>query len=189
MGFRCIRETSPKEMTMTPPSRVAAAVAVLASAFTLSIAASAAARAGDASFQQTFPVASTLCARVAANTEGKHLKRFASQAVADCTLLLGRFGGAQASVLALRAAVTPQLAADRAAIAGACPSGPQRALCRRTHLREDPAIDALRRQLKVATRSYYRTIELARERFWNAIHALPGERRLRADAPIAQLPS
>ncbi len=174
---------------MTPPSRAAGAVAVLASALTLSFAASAAARAGDASFQQTFPVASQLCAKVAANTEGKRLKRFASQAVADCTLLQSRFSAAQASVLAVRSTDMPTLLADRAAIAAACPPGPMRPQCRQTHVIEDPAIDALRRQMSVAVRSYYGTIELAREHFWNAVHAIPGERRVRADGPIAALPS
>ncbi|HTB71562.1 MAG TPA: hypothetical protein VK707_11310 [Solirubrobacteraceae bacterium] len=174
---------------MISPVRSLAAVAALAATLALSISAAAAARAGDRSFQQTYPIASPLCARVAANSEGKRLKRFAPRVNVDCSALQGSFAAAQASVLAVRQTLTPQLSADRAVIAAACPPGPRSHACRQAHHADDPAIDTLAHQLQVAARNYYRAIELARQRFWNAIHALPPTRHLRADAPIPDLSS
>ncbi|HEV2973387.1 MAG TPA: hypothetical protein VGX69_00135 [Solirubrobacteraceae bacterium] len=174
---------------MTSPVRNLIAVAALAATLVLSISGVAAARAGDRSFQQTFPIASPLCARVAANTEGKRLKRFAPRVSADCGALQSTFTAAQTAVLAVRQAVTPQLTADRAAVAAACPPGRQSPACRQAHRVNDHAIDVMAHRLQVAARQYYRTIELARERFWNAIHALPPGRHLRADAPIPDLSS
>jgi hypothetical protein len=165
------------------------AVAALAAVLTLSISSVADARAGDRSFQQTFPIASPLCARVAANTEGKRLKRFAVRVSADCSTLQTGFTAAQTAVLAVRGALMPQLSADRAAITTACPPGPQSAACKNAHHANDHAINVMTHQLRVAARHYYHMIELARERFWHAIHALPPGRHLRADGPIPELSS
>jgi hypothetical protein len=172
---------------MTSPVRSAAVVTVLATAFTLALCGVAGARAGDRSFQQTFPDASQLCVRVSANTEGSRLRRAAPRVLADCSRLQTRFGAAQSAVLAARAAIMPALLADRAALSAACPRG-TKPLCGGAERMDGPAIAALSQQLHAAARVYYRAIELARERFWDAIHALPGGRRLRADVPIAILP-
>jgi hypothetical protein len=48
------------------------------------------------------------------------------------------------------------------------------------------AIAVLHHQSLRAARRYYRTIETGRDRFWRAIRALPGERRVHQDAPIAE---
>jgi hypothetical protein len=176
---------------MTPPSRIAAVLAAAGAGAALAFPAAAGARAGDRTFQQTFPVASTVCAKVAAGTEGKHLKRFATQVTADCTALQSTFSTAQSTVLAARSAISAQIAADRALTGAACPASAKAptVACRHTRAVNDLAIDRLHRQMHHAVRRYYRTIEAARERFWNAIHALPGERRAHQDLPIAQLPS
>src|ERR1700716_2224861 len=104
---------------MTPTIRFAGVAAVLAATVTLALPAVAGAKAGDRTFQQTYPVASQLCAKVAAGKEGKRLKRFATQVLADCSALQSGFTAAQSTVLAARAALTAQIAADHAAIAAA----------------------------------------------------------------------
>jgi hypothetical protein len=170
---------------MTLPARLLGAVAVSATAVSLASPAAAGARAGDKTFQQTYPVASKLCAKVAAGTERKRLKRFATQVMADCTALQNTFNTATATVLAARTTLSAQIAADRSIVTAACPKpNNQPPACLQTRAQDDPTIQALRLRLVHAVRHFYRTIEAGRDRFWNAIRALPGERRIREDDPI-----
>jgi hypothetical protein len=174
---------------MTLPTRLFGTIAVAATAVSLAIPGVAGAKAGDKTFQQTYPLASKVCAKVAAGTESKHLKRFAAQVTADCTTLLTGFTTAQSTVIAARATLTAQIAADRALTAAACPTPHnQPATCFPTRAGDDAAIEALNKQLAHAIRHYYRTIEAGRDHFWKAIKALPGERHVHADAPIPVLP-
>lgn len=173
---------------MTLPTRLVGIVAVTAAIAPLAVPSAAGARAGDRTFQQTYPVASQLCANVAAG-KAKHLKRFAPQVLADCAVLQNAFNAAHSTVLAARAATAVAITADRAVIAAACPKPlTHRPLCDRTRDPELRAIAALERQQIRAARRYYRTIEANRRIFWRAIRALPGERRVREDAPIAEQP-
>jgi hypothetical protein len=170
---------------MTLPKRPLGAAAIAATAVSFAIPGSASATAGQSTFQQTFPVASRLCENVAAGKEGKHLRRFAKQVLADCTTLHSAFTAAQIAVLVVRATTTVQIAAERGATAAACPTPKhQPPACRSTRHRDGAAIDVLRRQMVNAARRYYTAIETARRRFWRAIRGLPGERHVRADAPI-----
>lgn len=173
---------------MTMPTRLSGALAVAATAISLASPAAAGAHAGEQTFQQTYPLASKLCAKVAAGTESKHLKRFAAKVTADCTALLNGFTSAQSTVIAARTTLTAQIAADRALTAAACPTPHhQPAVCFQTRPQDESAIHALNLQLTRAVRHYYRTTEAGRDRFWKAIHSLPGEARLHADRPIPVL--
>jgi hypothetical protein len=147
--------------------------------------------AGDRSFQQTYPIASGLCARLSAGTEGKKLKRYAATVAADCAALESSFTAAQSEVVTLRATLRTKIAADKAAIRNACPAVPvsPRPACLKARKVDGASVAALRLQIHSDARSYYRSAESARHRFWTAIHALPGESRLRADAPIPILSS
>ena len=178
---------------MTLPRRQLGAVAVLASAISLAVPGVAGAtgtKAGDRTFQQTYPLASKVCASVAAGTEGKHLKRFAAQVLADCTALQSAFTAAQSTVLAARVALTAQIAADRAATTAACPTpNDQRPVCLQTRRQNKAALVTLRHQLVRAAHRYYRTIEASRDRFWKAIRALPGEGHVHEDEPVPVLSS
>src|SRR5258708_3139488 len=107
---------------MTPAKRIIGAVTA-ASALAFSLPGTAgAAKPGDLTSQQTFPLGSALCAKVAAGTENKHLKAAAAQVTADCAALQSTFTTAQTTVLAARATIEPALAADRAALRTACPN-------------------------------------------------------------------
>ncbi len=171
---------------MSTPSRIAAPFVAAALLATFGCSGVAGAAAGDRTFQQTYPLASSLCAKIAAGTEGKRLKRNAAQAQADCATLLSSFESAHSVVLAARAALEPQIAAERAAIRTACPV-PRRhptAACLNAHAVDGVALSVLRHEKVAAARRYYRSIEAARLTFWAAIHTLRGGAHLRADAPI-----
>jgi len=165
--------------------RLLGGVVIAAAATTLAIPVTAGASAGDRTFQATYPIASRVCANVAAGTERKGLKRFATTVLADCQALQREFTAAQTTVLAARAVLTPQIAADRAAILAVCPTPTDaQPVCVQVRDARHAALVVLQRQRVHAARRYYRTVEAARDRFWNAIRALPGESRIPADAPI-----
>jgi len=177
---------------MTPPTRPMAAVAV-ACALGLALPGAAGAHAsppGSLTFQQTFPLASSLCAKVAAGTENKHLRAHAVQVTADCAALQATFTVAQTTVVAARAALLPQLAADRAAVRAACPNPKVvRAACRKAHKLDDAAIVSILHQLHAARHAYYKSVEAARRQFWAAIKSLPHEHHAKADLPITVPPA
>jgi hypothetical protein len=175
---------------MTPPKRI---IGAIAAAGTLAVALpgnAGATPAGNLTFQQTFPLASTLCAKVAAGTEGKHLKAAAAQVTADCETLLAEFTAAHNAVLAARASIEPALAADRASLRAACPNPKVvHAACRKAHRLDDKAIVSLLHQRQAARHSYYKAIEAARAQFWAQIHLIRGEHHVKADTPIPVPPA
>jgi hypothetical protein len=171
---------------MTLPTRLLGVLAVAATAALLAIPSAASARAGDRTFQETYPVASKLCTEVAAGKR-KRLHRFATRVQADCAALQSAFTADQTDVLAARATLGGAVAADRAAIVAACPAAMVgHPPCENTRTSENRAIGALRRELVDAALRYFRVAETHRLIFWREIHAIPGERRLPADLPIAQ---
>src|SRR5690242_8991980 len=100
---------------MTPPNRIIGAVAATVALAMALPSAAGASKPGDRTFQQTFPVASALCAKVAAGTEGPRLKAKLAQVTADCAALEAAFAPAHTTVLAVRTALLPTLIADRTA--------------------------------------------------------------------------
>ena len=168
------------------PSRVLGVFAATAAAATVGMSGVAQAHAGDKTFQQTFPIASQVCAKVSAGSEGHRLKRFATSVLADCTTLQTTFTTTHATVLTARAALEPQIAADRATIAAACPTPPSahRPVCVQAHQMLDPTLKSLRDQKALATHTYYKTVEAARVTFWSAIRSLPFLHHVKTDKPI-----
>lgn len=163
------------------------AAAVTAGGSALAITGVAGAKAGEKSFGQTYPRASTLCAHVAAGGGPKALRPSSTQVLADCKTLEEGFEKAHDAVVAEQGAFATGLAADQAAIAQVCtPPVPNHRLCRTTRHSEQRAIRALRRQHRAAVRLYYRTAESNRRAFWAAIHILRGGAGIPADAPIPQ---
>lgn len=170
---------------MTSLRRLALAVAVPASMLSLAVPAIAGAKAGDNSIQKTYPLATKLCGKVAEGTENKHLKKYATQVTADCAKLTSDFNAAQATVLAARASIEPQIAALKAATKTACPTpGHQTALCHSTRKTNEDAVTVLNRQMHQAARHYYEAVEASRHAFWRSVKSLPGEHHIRTDAPI-----
>jgi hypothetical protein len=172
---------------MSNTTRLSGSIATATIAATLAIAGTAGAKAGEHTYQQTYPFASRLCAHVVAGKGPIHLRPSAAKVLADCASLKSGFTAAQSAVVAAQATFASGLAADRAAIAAVCtPPVKNRPLCRSTRSSEHAAIVTLRRQHTAALHLYYRTIEVNRHAFWAAIRSLPGGRGIPADRPIPQ---
>jgi hypothetical protein len=170
---------------MITPKRFPVAIAATTIAVMLAFAGVADAKAGERTYQQTYPVASKLCANIAAGAGPKRLRPYSTQVLADCTTLQNGFNGAQSAVLAATSSFESGRTADRAAIAAVCtPPVTNHPLCRTTRRSEWLAITALRREHVAAVRLYYRTIEANRRAFWAAIKTLPGGSSIPADTPI-----
>jgi hypothetical protein len=158
------------------------AVAVAAS---LGISGSASAKAGDRSFAQTYPVASALCARVAAGHPPRGLAASVAQVKQACSTLENGFGPLQTAVRNANVQFQTGVQNARAAIAQACQPGANRATCRQTRRSERLTIASLRRQHRAAVRLYYTSIEANRRTFWATIHSLRGGSSIKPDKPIA----
>ncbi len=171
---------------MTPLVRIGGTAAALGATLTLALGGVAGARPGDATMQQIYPLASGLCAKVAAGTEKPRLKPFATQLTADCAALQKEFTEATTGVVTVRAAVLPALAADRAAVHAVCPKPvtPVPAACRLAHTQNDAAIRSLAAQWKAAVHNYFATLVAARAKFWAAVKSLPGEKHAVTDKPL-----
>lgn len=176
-----------KEAINTMPKRLlgVAAIAAMTAALMLPSAAGAAIKAGDKTFQQTFPVASRLCTEVAAGKR-KHLVSVSAAVLANCSTLQGNFTTGQTAVLTARTTITTQISADRAAIHAACPTPADelKPACVSARHSNSAAIKTLRIQLLAATHVYYKTIETDRRAFWAAIKVLRPARHLAPDKPI-----
>jgi len=173
---------------------LAGAIAVAATAGVLSLPVAADARvtvrAGEKSFQQTFPVASRLCTEIAKGVRHPVLRRSAARVLADCALLKRRFHAARTAVIAARTALLAMRAAGHAATVLTCarPAAHSRAclLARERELRLDFVLEG---EGIHAAHVYYRTVELDRRDFWRAIRRLRGGAREREDEPIPLLSS
>jgi hypothetical protein len=172
---------------MTMPTRLLGVLVVTATAASLVSPGLAGAKtppkAGERTYEQTYPLASRLCTEVAAGKR-KHLKPFAATILADCTALQSGFTAAQSAVVTTRATLKAQIAADRTSLAAACPKPAKTTACRTNRFKTGVAINVVRHQLIAAVHHYYRTIEANRRAFWAAIRALPGESHVHADPPV-----
>jgi hypothetical protein len=170
---------------MTPSTRITGAVAVLGTAAALVFPAAAGAKPGEKTFAQTYPLASTVCAKVAAGTERKRLKPFVTQVTADCMALQTAFTTATTTVVAARASIEPPLNAARTAVKTACPTPKDTAPgCMAAERANRASIHALAKALHASVRTYFASIEGARAVFWAAIKSLPGEHHVKTDTPI-----
>jgi hypothetical protein len=171
---------------MTLPVRPGG-VAAIAVAATLGLSATAGATAGKLSFQQTYPIASQLCAKIAAGKGPKRLRKSSPQVLTDCGALQSSFDTARAAVLAAEASIASARAAEHAVTKAACAGTlANSASCTKTRRTVHKALEALDRQRSRAAHAYYAAAEAARRTFWAAIQALPGGKGLHADAPIHQ---
>jgi hypothetical protein len=169
-------------MTSRRPYGAAVAAAAIA---TLAFPGAAGATAGKRSFDQSFPVASRLCANVAKGAGPARLRKSAGQVLADCGALQSSFAADRAGVLAVNASLAAQAAAARSGLAVACTGTPKHRLpCQKAHNKDRRILSQLSRQRVKAAHVYYSSIEAARVSFWSAIRALPGGASLREDSRI-----
>jgi hypothetical protein len=166
------------------PKRILGAAAIAATTAYLMVPSVAAAKAGDRTFQQTFPVASRLCTEVAAGKR-PHVKSIAPSILEDCATLEANFKTAQTAVLTARATIGAQIASDKALVTAACPP-PQvgKPACESVRKTQRAAIKTLRNQQIAAVHTYYKTIETDRRAFWHDIRKLRGLAHIKGDARI-----
>lgn len=162
-----------------------AAIAATTAMLILPSVASAGNKAGEIPFPQSFPVASKLCAHVAAGTENKRLVSAAPAILADCETLKTAFATAQTTVVTARTTIKAQIAVDAAAIKTACPlKNDMHPACVTTRNSERVAIKALHAELIAAAHLYYKTVEADRHTFWTAVKALRPAKHLSPDKPV-----
>lgn len=187
---------------MTRSSRISSIVALatalaLAFAFAWALPGVAAAQPGDRTFEETFPTAGAICAKIAAGTENRRLKAAATQASTACSTLEGEFKSAQSAVLTARSTLTPEIEAARSGAATSCPAGPVTpapapestpeqtpestpggaspatlAGCLSARRQSRASIPLLAAQLHAAYRGYFTSVFHAREAFLAAINAI-----------------
>ena len=142
-------------------------------------------------FQRTFPVASKLCARVAAGHTPKRLHGQETQVDQACTTLENAYSQAVTAVLSAGATFrSSQLTVQ----------SQRRQACRQARIAHDPAacqaakvqaqnqMAALRHTRHNAFLQYHAAIEAARQAFWNTIHSLKGGAGIAPDRPAPNSP-
>jgi len=162
-------------------------VVVVLGALTLPAAASA--KPGSRSFQETYPVASKLCAE--SPLPGK-LQSEATQVASDCTTLQSSYNAAVTAGQNADASFASAVAAAKAKRQAACVPTPTttagKVACLKTRLAATRAIDSQRVGLRLALRQFHLSIEQARVTFWTAIHGLRGGAGIPADKPDPNAP-
>jgi hypothetical protein len=159
---------------MSLSARLAGAIAAAAAAALLLLPGAAYARAGDLSFQQTYPKASTLCADIAAGKGHPKLAPSAPQVLTDCALLQNEFNVATADVLATRASLDAVRTSLRTAALTTCAHREHSRACHRARRRQHRFAHVLLRERIGAAHLYFTRVELARRTFWTSIRMLRG---------------
>ena len=167
--------------------------ALTVAAAVLGVAAPAAsAHARPRSYWRTYPVASSLCSRVANGHTPRRLAADTAQITAACTALGNSYNQAlatyQAAVAPIPGQVQSTLAGLRAARATAQETGDW------TSYRADVkqarvTFKGLRTQERTDEHAYVASIRAARQTFWSTIHALRGAGSLPTDTGNPQAPA
>lgn len=153
--------------------KLAGATAALVAS--IGIAASAASAApGSATFGQTYPVASQLCAKAGAGTLGKRLEPKQSQVSAACNTLESAFGPLETTVTMAEQTYQDAKAADKGKLAGVCPAANAagRPACHAARASEKLANAAARLVQREAKQTYRDAIGTNRQTFWRTISSL-----------------
>ena len=166
-------------------NKILTRTSLLAVAATLGFTGVASAKAGDRSFQQTYPYASALCAKVNSGHTPPKLKSSEAQVKQACATLENAFGPLQAAVQSANSQFTTGVANARAATQAACAKGQPRPHCRQVRRQDRLMIMTLRQQHRAAVRLYYTSIEANRRTFWSTIRSLRGGSSVKPDRPIA----
>jgi hypothetical protein len=145
----------------------------VACALPLSFAAAASARAGDLTFDQTYPVASALCVKAHDNALPAGLAASEVQVVAACNTLTNGFGPLVSAVDAAESAYLSTVGAEHNDVATACAKPvANRTTCfdTRQSARSTDATAASSRITAVA--AFHAAIEQNRSTFWTTVAGL-----------------
>ncbi|HTX30819.1 MAG TPA: hypothetical protein VMD09_05505 [Solirubrobacteraceae bacterium] len=143
-------------------------------------------------YWRTYPVASSLCSRVAAGQTPKRLAADAAQISAACTTLSNSY---EQAVSGFETAVAPIAAQVKSTLAGLAAA---RRAAVQSHDRSTyitalqqavTTLQGLRAQERSAAQAYVTAIRAARRTFWTTIHSLPGAGSLPSDSGNPAPPS
>jgi hypothetical protein len=165
--------------------------ALIAALGALILSAPAAARPGSRSFQRTYPIASRLCAQVAAGHAPKRLRGDEAQVNQACTTLQGSYAQAVTTVLAAEAAFRSGATSVRTQASQSCRAARaahDSAACRAARAQAQAQLLALRQTQRGAFAQYHASIEAARRAFWATIHSLRGGAGIAPDHPQPNSP-
>lgn len=152
----------------------------------LAVSGVASARPGDRSFTQTYPVASSLCANVAAGHVPKGLAGSVPKVNQACAALGSAYSAALAPALSAEQAFRAGNQAARLQARQTCLQAHavhQPKVCRQARRQAHLTVRADRLVRRAAVLRYRIAIESARRTFWSTIHALRGGADIKADAP------
>jgi hypothetical protein len=167
--------------------------ALALAAVTLGVAAPlASAHSNPRGYASTYPVASSLCSRVAAGTAPKRLAADTAQITADCTTLSNSYDQTltsyQTAVTPIAGQVTSTLAGVRAARQTAQQTQSWTAY-RTVVAQARVTLKGLRTDVRTAQRTYVTAIRTARHTFWTSVHALRGAGSLPTDTGTPTAPA
>jgi hypothetical protein len=129
---------------------------------------------GSLTFDQTYPVASQLCAKANAGTLPKRLEANQAKVIAACTTLQDPFGGLQATVTQAEQTFQNTLAVEKAKVQAVCPpaTAAGRPACHAARVQARLADDTARLAQREAIQTYRDAVRTNRLTFWNTIASL-----------------
>jgi hypothetical protein len=136
------------------------------------------------SYWRTYPVASSLCARVAAGHAPKRLAADTAQINAACTTLANSYNQAVTTYRTAIAPIAGQVQSTLATVRAARQTARQTGDWSAYHAAVQQArvtMKGLRAQVRTAQEAYVASIRAARQTFWSTIHALRGAGSLPGD--------
>jgi inorganic triphosphatase YgiF len=163
----------------------------------LALPAGASARPGSRSFTATFPIASSLCTRVANGHTPPRLAGSTAQVAAACATLRSSFTTAQNTYTTTVAPLLQQANAAIATLRATCKAARAAhnpAACQTARTQTRALLRSLRAQVHAAAVAYHAAVDAARKTFWTTVRALRGGSTLTPDvtvgpSPLTLLPS
>ncbi|MGD0198136.1 MAG: hypothetical protein ABSC56_09565 [Solirubrobacteraceae bacterium] len=133
-----------------------------------------AAVAGTQTFDQTYPVASALCAKAPAGTLPKRLEENKAAVITACNTLQDAFGPLQSAVTSAEQQYSSTVASEQAKVHAVCPptTAAGRPACRSARQAALAADGAARSTRRAAVLTYHGSVETNREAFWTTISNL-----------------
>jgi hypothetical protein len=132
------------------------------------------------SYWRTYPVASSLCARVAAGHAPKRLAADVLQITAACNTLGNSYSQAVTTYQTAIAPIAGQVKSTLAGVRAARQTGDWTAY-QAAVKQAVTTLKGLRAQVRAAAQAYVASIRAARQTFWATIHALRGAGSLPGD--------
>jgi hypothetical protein len=142
---------------------------------TLTVTASAMARAGDRTAAETYPVATALCVNAHAATLPPRLEPSAAKVIVACDTLANAFGPLVSTVDAAEAQFLSTVSNQKSLVAAACPRPVKdHAACLAARTTKHTTNAAARVTLQSAVATFHTAVEANRTTFWSTIQPLRG---------------